>query len=257
METKKRIYLGLLLASVLMAVAMVGLVLYLFNNQDFFTQIILTAIITLVAIILIILLIGIAGIIIIIIKSRTIPSLENIARAATNILYPLTLFTGKIFGISKTKIQSSYIAVNNFLVTVRKLDLPGNRVMVLVPHCLQNSECPHKITMTVDNCKLCGKCNIGDLKKLCRNYGAVLKVATGGTLARRFVQQIKPNGVIAIACERDLSLGIQDTGTLPVIGVLNQRPNGPCINTRVDLEKVEKALRQMCKTNDNIYKYRE
>jgi hypothetical protein len=33
-----------------------------------------------------------------------------------------------------------------------------------------------------------------------------------------------------------------DINPLPVLGVLNRRPEGPCINTQVDLEKVEESL---------------
>ena len=46
-----------------------------------------------------------------------------------------------------------------------------------------------------------------------------------------------------MACERDLSSGIQDSYPLPVFGVLNSRPHGPCYDTLVDLEKVEEALK--------------
>jgi hypothetical protein len=46
-----------------------------------------------------------------------------------------------------------------------------------------------------------------------------------------------------VACERDLSSGIQDSYPLPVFGVLNSRPQGPCYDTLVDLEKVEEALK--------------
>jgi hypothetical protein len=230
-----------------MGLTMIGLVWYLFSNRDILANVLMMLLVAIIAIACTIMLIGIAGIIIIIIRSRTVPSLENIARAANDILFPFTILTGKIFGIKRSRIQSSYIAVNNFLVTARKLKLQRNRVMILVPHCLQNSECPHKITMTVDNCKQCGKCMIGELKELAKKYQVLLKVATGGTLARRFIQQSMPLGVVAVACERDLSLGIQDTGVLPVIGVLNERPNGPCINTTVNIENVEKALQIMCK----------
>jgi hypothetical protein len=46
-----------------------------------------------------------------------------------------------------------------------------------------------------------------------------------------------------VACERDLTSGIQDTHPLPVYGILNERPEGPCRNTLVDLTTLEKALR--------------
>jgi hypothetical protein len=100
----------------------------------------------------------------------------------------------------------------------------------------------HKITIDVENCKQCGKCKIGDLKKLAAQNKCKLKVVTGGTLARKAIKEQHPGAVIAIACERDLSLGIQDISAIPVLGILNRRPHGPCMNTDVDMNRVQTAL---------------
>ena len=84
-----------------------------------------------------------------------------------------------------------------------------------------------------------------DLLKLTDRYGVNLAVVTGGTLARNVLKTLRPQAVLAIACERDLTSGIQDVFPLPVIGILNQRPFGPCCNTKVDIERVEKLLQDM------------
>ena len=39
-----------------------------------------------------------------------------------------------------------------------------------------------------------------------------------------------------------LTSGIQDMYPIPVIGILNERPKGPCINTKVDIQKVKSAI---------------
>ncbi len=67
-------------------------------------------------------------------------------------------------------------------------------------------------------------------------------MATGGNLARRIVSHADPDAIVAVACERDLSSGIADTYPIPVLGICNERPFGPCVNTRVDLDKVEEAI---------------
>jgi Uncharacterized conserved protein len=69
-------------------------------------------------------------------------------------------------------------------------------------------------------------------------------VATGGTIARRIVVQHRPSLIIAVACERDLASGIQDTHPLPVYGILNSRPFGPCLDTDVALDRVEWAIKE-------------
>ena len=54
--------------------------------------------------------------------------------------------------------------------------------------------------------------------------------------------EAEPEVIVAVACERDLSAGITDTYPIPVLGVLLDRPEGPCLNTRVDVAKVIAAL---------------
>lgn len=248
MGARKRIYIGLLLGSLFLLVVLTTLVWYLITQRNLVINHIILLILASIAILIFAGLgIGILAIVFMIWRSRTIPSLENLIHRAHELLFPLALFTGSLIGIERAKIIRSYIAVNNYLVSSKKLFLPGEQVMILVPHCLQNSECPHKITMDVMNCKACGKCSIGDLKTMADQYHAILKVATGGTLARKFLLDHRPAAVVAVACERDLSLGIQDMGFIPVMGVLNCRPNGPCINTGVNLQEVENALRSICK----------
>lgn len=245
METKKRLYLGLLLGSLLFVASLMGVIWLLFRHDTLAGRILLVAVVSFLGLMIIILGIGIAAIVIMIIRSKTIPSLENITRLANELLFPITMVIGRLFGIKQDKIQQSYIEVNNNLVKSKKLMLKSDKIMILLPHCLQNADCPFKITMDVDNCQHCGNCCISEIIELGQKYNAQVKVATGGTLARKFIEDMRPTGVIAVACERDLSQGIQDIGALPVYGVLNVRPYGPCFNTSVDIAELEKALQNI------------
>jgi hypothetical protein len=120
--------------------------------------------------------------------------------------------------------------------------IEGDRLLLLLPHCLQSFDCPHRVTSEVRNCERCGKCEIADLITMCDSYGIKMSIATGGTLARRVIVETRPRAIVAVACERDLTSGILDSYPIPVIGVLNERPHGPCRDTRVDLAKVEGAI---------------
>lgn len=247
MEIKKRLYVGLLLGSLLLGLVMIGIIWLLFKQHTMLSQVLLYIILALSAIFILVLGMGILAIVMMIVRSQSTPSLDNISKLVNEMLFPLTIVIGRCIGIKQEKIQRSYIEVNNNLVKSKKLILPGNKIMILLPHCLQDADCPHKITMDIHNCKQCGKCSISEFITISQKYDAVVKVATGGTLARKFIEDIHPAGVIAVACERDLSMGILETGNLPVYGVLNCRPNGPCYNTSVDMSKVEMALQTICK----------
>ena len=165
-------------------------------------------------------------------------------------LFPLALGLGKLFGIDQEQIKSSFISVNNQLVKLKYIKVKPEEIMILAPHCLQNTQCNHKITINVENCRRCGKCTVDKLLKLRDTYGINLAIATGGTLARSFVKKYRPRAIVAIACERDLTSGIQDTNHLPVLGIINIRPEGHCFNTSVDLVTVEQALTNFLHKDD-------
>jgi uncharacterized protein len=159
------------------------------------------------------------------------------------VLFPFMILMGKLFGVSKQTVQQSFIELNNHLVRSQNhhRTRPG-RLMVLLPHCLQDFDCEIKITGNIKNCKGCGRCEIKELVELSNRYQIKIAVATGGTLARRIIVESRPEVIVAVACEHDLTTGIQDAYPIPVIGILNERPNGPCINTKVDMEKVRRAV---------------
>ncbi len=160
-------------------------------------------------------------------------------------LLPAIEFLGRVFGIPKDTIRQSFVAMNNSLVTSQKLLVPADRILILLPHCLQLFDCDIKVTGGIEKCVRCGRCNIKGLAELAEKFQIDISVATGGTLARKVIVEKRPKLVVAVACERDLTSGIKDCYPLPVFGVLNDRPNGPCFNTLVDVEKIEAAIRSV------------
>jgi len=199
---------------------------------------------------------GIAGIALLVFSlfsKRTFGMLTTgIIYKVLKFIYPLAFILSRALNINKDIIRGSYIEVYNQITRYRLRDAAMDKILILAPHCLQRSDCPHKITIDVNNCRRCGKCPIDRLCNLAETYRVKLAVATGGTLARDFVKHYKPEAIIAIACERDLTSGIQDVTPLPVIGILNSRPNGPCNNTEVDFAEVELALEYLRKNRENI-----
>ncbi len=158
------------------------------------------------------------------------------------VLFPLMILMGKVVGISKERVRQSFIELNNHLIRSNSHRVRPDKLLILLPHCIQDFDCEIKITGNIRNCRGCGKCEIKDLIELSDQYHLKIAVATGGTLARRIVLENRPEAIVAVACELDLTTGIQDAYPIPVIGILNERPNGPCINTKADIEKVRRAI---------------
>ncbi len=165
----------------------------------------------------------------------------------TYIGYPILTFLGKIFPSKREKLELKYIHLNNkFVKSENNLKKHHPEKVLLLPHCVQFDECEHRITKTIFNCEECGRCKISDIVKFGKKFDIIIRVATGGRLARRLVNEIKPDFIIAVACERELTEGISAVYPLPVVGIPNIRPNGPCVNTTVDLEILKKELEVFC-----------
>lgn len=157
---------------------------------------------------------------------------------------PVMELLARFFGISAEEVRRSFIKVNNELTLNRSEHFDPERILILLPHCLQRADCAIRLSYDVDSCERCGRCPLAGLLTLRDAYGVRLAIATGGTIARRIVVETRPGLIIAVACERDLTSGIQDTHPLPVFGILNHRPEGPCRNTVVTLDILEAALRR-------------
>jgi hypothetical protein len=183
-----------------------------------------------------------AGLVLNLVLKRSFPFARRFRGVTIKLYLPLITLFGRLFGVSKEDIRLSFIKVNNELVLSEAEEYRPEEILLLMPHCLQNSRCDMRLTYDIFNCKRCGKCPITGLLGLHEKYGVHLAIATGGTIARRIVVQKRPRLIVAVACDRDLAAGIQDTYPLPVYGVLNERPHGPCLDTCVQLPLLESAL---------------
>ena len=244
LRPQKRIFLGLLAVTILLFTIILGIFWYvpyvglttLHPKLPLILGVVFSALLLLVCGVVVILALTV-------LLGRDLFFSRRLRGIVIKLLLPLMSTVGKLCGVSKDQVRRSFIEINNQLVLAQNLRATSDKLLLLMPHCLQFHECEFRITGDSVHCQRCGKCPITGLVELSEKYGVGLAVATGGTLARRIVVERRPTLVIAVACERDLSSGIQDSYPLPVFGVVNHRPHGPCYDTLVDLEKVEEALK--------------
>jgi uncharacterized protein len=241
--TRKRLFIGLILgASLLVCVILVLLwVIPYIGLRTIHPWAPAVLGVVFAALLLVVLWAGL-GLVLNILLGRPVLFSKRLRGLTIKLFLPLMTLLGRLLGIDKTSVRNSFIKVNNELVRSEARRYKPEEVLLLMPHCLQSSSCEMRLTYDINNCKRCGKCPIKGLLELSDRYGVHLAIATGGTIARRIVVQNRPKMILAVACERDLSSGIQDTYPLPVFGVLNERPHGPCLDTLVSLERLEKAL---------------
>ncbi|HSB05347.1 MAG TPA: DUF116 domain-containing protein [Thermodesulfobacteriota bacterium] len=240
---KKRIFIGLLVISCIILFFLIFLLWYIpmvgLKNIHSSLPLLFTFIL---AILVFVMLSGGLLLIFTILSGKDIFLSHKLRGLVAKVLFPFMILMGKLMGVSKVKVQQSFVELNNHLVRSNSHRTRPHRLLILLPHCIQDFDCQIKITGNIKNCKGCGTCEIKDLVELSQQYQVEIAVATGGTLARRIIVEKRPEAIVAVACELDLTTGIQDSYPIPVIGILNERPHGPCINTRVDIEKVKEAV---------------
>ncbi len=141
----------------------------------------------------------------------------------TGFIVPKVLWLAERLKFSRDKAGNSFVKVNNALVQARSKK-NDEKVLVLLPRCLT-------------------KDSLRGARGLRDRYNFEVATVAGGSLAREMIMKKRPTVVIGVACERDLVSGIRDVPpSLRVMGIPNQRPDGPCKNTIIDLEDLEKAL---------------
>jgi len=242
-EAKKTAFVGLIIFTMLLIILIAaGLYLIPYVGLKNIHPLAPTIVLVMIGSIICLLILGIGVLILTLARGREVIYATRLRGIVIEVLFPIMILVGRLVGMSKDKVQQSFVEVNNLLVRAKCIDKKPKRILLLMPHCLQFSECAIKITNDVSKCKACGKCRISELVSLSKKHDVELSVATGGTLARRRIAESRPDAIIAVACERDLTSGIQDAYPLPVLGILNERPFGPCFNTSVDIQKVADAL---------------
>jgi hypothetical protein len=137
-------------------------------------------------------------------------------------LFPVVSRLAKTFGISRDRLSHSFIEVSNTLAGT--CDREG-QILALIPRCLRHEQKQ-------------------EIRRMCAEFPDVIMHTTpGGTEARRVIRERAPKAIIAVACERDLVTGIHDLAPrIPVIGIPNTRPLGPCKDTAIDLDRFRSAL---------------
>lgn len=237
------IFIGMLFVLVLLFVSIAFLSVYLVRSSNFVLYKMVLNIILIVAIFTSCFIFMNTIMIIRLLNGKNISSISRKwVQLSLRFIYPNTINLSRLFRLDKDRIRSVFSELNNRLIMSSSIHVRAEEILILLPHCLQKSRCPYKITNHIENCKRCGLCDVDQLISLKEKYNTKLFVATGGTLARKVIKEMKPKAIIAVACERDLSSGILDVKNIPVIGILNERPEGPCVNTRVNIEKIEKTI---------------
>jgi hypothetical protein len=125
----------------------------------------------------------------------------------------------------RDKVENAAVKVYDRLALARSRKVGGKELLLLIPRCLAKDILDGVLTVA-------------------KRYEVPVFVATRGQLARRVIRERRPRAVVAVACERDMVSGLADVADkVPVLGLTLTLPEGPCKDTRVDLDKLDEFMR--------------
>ncbi|OGQ47996.1 MAG: hypothetical protein A3I09_01455 [Deltaproteobacteria bacterium RIFCSPLOWO2_02_FULL_47_10] len=143
---------------------------------------------------------------------------------AFDLVFARVFKLAKLLRISRDRMGHSFVLVSNSVVRAVDRTLKDKKLMILLPRCLTKE-------------------TLQQIYKLKEQYPIEIFTVSGGELARKKVKEYNPSAIIGVACERDLVSGIRDVGhRIPVIGLANKRPNGPCKDTVVDVDELTRVV---------------
>lgn len=137
---------------------------------------------------------------------------------------PVLVRLAKLFGVSQDRLGSSCVSIANIMTGLRLNNNSCKRPVVLLPRCMDR-----EIVMNV--------------RKISIGFNCMFCHVSSYTMVCRKIQELRPSMVIAIACERDLMRGlVEHWHKIPVIGIANKRPIGPCAGATIDMERLRTVL---------------
>ncbi len=155
---------------------------------------------------------------------------------------PLKLVTEKI-GVNKGYIDMVSNDMRNFINYKSLSKIPFEDRIVLLPQCLRKRDCPARLdSIKGFQCTKCGRCGVGDIMKFCDEKNIKVFIVPGGSFVKKVIKLSRPKAIIGVGCHIELREASLVLEYLKVPGRgINLEKDG-CIETKVNYEKVKKAI---------------
>ncbi|WP_407413655.1 DUF116 domain-containing protein [Methanobrevibacter sp.] len=142
----------------------------------------------------------------------------------------------KLLKLDDHLIDNMSIEIRNDLNKKKFKDIPANKTLIFLPHCLRHRDCPATLQKEGINCTCCGLCSIGVIKKKAQPKGYKIYIVPGSSFVKKIVMENKFKGVIGVACHEDLNQVMMLLSDFSPQGVLLTKTG--CYETKVNISEV-------------------
>lgn len=147
-----------------------------------------------------------------------------------------------VFGVNDRLIDEILIDLQNAVYADAFRKRPGERKIVLLPHCLRDGQCKARCDPLFGYvCRRCGRCGIDKVIEAADIYGYKVFIIPGGSFIRKIMQEYRPTSCIGVACPIELSEAMVIGAKIPTQGVYLEKDG--CFETIVDVDEVIEKMK--------------
>jgi len=146
------------------------------------------------------------------------------------------------FGALENRFITAVVASHNQRVTHYLADNRPNKVLLIMPRCVQKTGCRSQVQESLDECLACRRCPLGDVAAVCDQHGLPALVAFRSQIAFDMARRQKPDLIVATACHDRLIKALRNVPEVPSLLAPLAGMDRMCINASVDLEWLDAQL---------------
>ena len=157
-----------------------------------------------------------------------------------DLLYSPFKTISRILKLDEHLIDNIAIKVRDEINKEKFRQVPAEKTLIFLPHCLRHKDCPATLQKEGLNCTKCGLCSIGVIKKKADSLGYKLYIVPGSSFVKKIVKENNFQAVIGVACHEDLNQVMMLLSDFCPQGVLLEKTG--CFETKVNVKKVIEKL---------------
>ncbi|MBQ2352919.1 MAG: DUF116 domain-containing protein [Methanobrevibacter sp.] len=153
-----------------------------------------------------------------------------------DLLYSPFKTIARVLKLDEYLIDDIAIKVRDDVNKEKFREIPAEKTLIFLPHCLRHKDCPATLQKEGLNCTECGLCSIGVIKKKAEPLGYKLYIVPGSSFVKKIVMENKFEAVVGVACHEDLNQMMMLLSDFYPQGVLLEKTG--CFETSVNVKKV-------------------
>jgi hypothetical protein len=137
---------------------------------------------------------------------------------------------------------TSFCAWNNRRVSRVFMAKKAQRVVILLPHCIQATNCGARVVENIQSCFRCGRCVVENAAQTALKCNWDVRLSPRSRTAYSEARKSHPDMVIAVACPDRLAKGLIKLPEIPSYAIPLDLPHGMCIDTTFDFQRLVKTM---------------